>query len=448
MTKYNTLDDHYLVIGAGPVGLAMAKSLKTGNLPYHQVEADDDVGGNWYHGTYKSAHILSARKVMEYPDFPMPEDYPDFPSSSQMLTYYRAYTKENNLRESIQFETKVVYINPIENDLWKVSFENGVTKIYKGIMVCNGHHWSKRYPMYEGAFKGESFHSKEYKTTEQIKDRTVLVIGSGNSAFDIASECARVSKKTYLSVRRGIWIFPKTFMGKPLAALQVPKLPDWLQEGLVKAMLKVTIGSYKEYGLPKPTTKVFDRHPTVNTETLMHVKHGRIKIKGAVSKLQESKVVFEDGSIEEIDTIVYATGFDTSYPFLPKQMNRVEKNHVKVYGLSMYDDYKGIYLVGWMQPRGGVGSLIAPYAELLVNLAKVQDKISCPVGMVLREMGEPLPTTHLMGGGVVLKWITKMNKRIGKIENKGKKLDLQLKGFTNKTLNGVEQAKMKDMQIF
>ena len=242
--------------------------------------------------------------------------------------------------------------------------------------------------------------------------------------------------------------FPKNLYGKTIAALQVPKLPDWLQEGLVKAMLKVTIGSHKEYGLPKPTTKVFDRHPTVNTETLMHVKHGRIKIKGAVSKLQGSQVVFEDGSTEEIDTIVYATGFNTSYPFLPKKMDRVENNHVKVYGLSMYDDYKGIYLVGWMQPRGGVGSLITPYAELLTKLVQVQDKIDCPVGMVLREMGEPLPTSHLMGGGQVIKWIAKMSKRLDKIEKKGKKLDKQQNGFSNKTLNGVEQAMMKDMQIF
>lgn len=448
MTKNTSLDTHYLVVGAGPVGLAMAKSLKTANIPYQQVEADDDIGGNWYHGTYKSAHILSARRVMEYPDFPMPESYPDFPSSAQMLSYYRDYTDNYDLKENIQFNTKVVYVNPIEDNLWKVSFDDGSHIIYKGVLICNGHHWNKRYPSYEGNFTGDSFHSKEYKTSDQIKDKKVLVIGAGNSAFDIASECARVSTKSYLSVRRGIWIFPKTFMGKPLAALQVPKLPDWLQETLVKMMLKVTIGSHKEYGLPKPTSGVFERHPTVNTETLMHVKHGRIKIKGAVKKLEDSKVIFEDGSYEEVDTIVYATGFHTSFPFLPKKMDRVENSHVKVYGFSMYDDYKGIYLVGWMQPRGGVGSLIAPYADLLANLIQIQDKIETPIGMVLREMGEPLPTSHLMGGGQVLKWINKMNKRLDKIEKKGRKLDTQQDKFHNKTLNGVEQAVMNDMKMF
>jgi cation diffusion facilitator CzcD-associated flavoprotein CzcO len=50
------------VIGAGPVGLGMAKALKEGCIPYDQLEADDAVGGNWYHGIYRTAHIVSSRK--------------------------------------------------------------------------------------------------------------------------------------------------------------------------------------------------------------------------------------------------------------------------------------------------------------------------------------------------------------------------------------------------
>lgn len=446
--KNEIVSKHYLVIGAGPVGLAIAKSLKDAEIPYHQVDADDDVGGNWYHGTYKSAHILSARKVMEYPDFKMPEDYPDFPSSAQMLAYYQNYASHYNLTQSIKFKTKVIYVNPLKENLWEVTFDNNTSKTYKGVLVCNGHHWSKNYPEYEGTFTGDSFHSKEYKSTSQLENKRVLVIGAGNSAFDIASESARVSSKNFLSVRRGIWIFPKTFMGKPLAALQVPKLPDWFQEILVKAMLKVTIGSYKEYGLPKPESKVFDRHPTVNTETLMHVKHGRTIIKGAVKKLLGSQVEFEDGTIEDVDTIVYATGFKTNFPFLPKELCRVEKAFVKVYGFSMYDNYKGLYLIGWMQPRGGVGSLITPYANLLARLIKLQDKVNCPVGMILKEMGEPLPTSHLFGGGQVIKWISKMNKGISKIEKKGVKIDKRLNGFMNKPLEDISEIPSENMQVF
>src|SRR5688500_16809274 len=96
--------EKFLIIGAGPVGLGMAKALKDAGIPYGQVDADTDVGGNWKHGVYTTAHIISSRKTTEYADFPMPEDYPDFPSRVQMYEYLRSYAETFSLRENIEFE--------------------------------------------------------------------------------------------------------------------------------------------------------------------------------------------------------------------------------------------------------------------------------------------------------------------------------------------------------
>jgi cation diffusion facilitator CzcD-associated flavoprotein CzcO len=105
MTNHST---HMAVIGAGPVGLAMAKALLQHGIRYQQLEADDDLGGNWYHGVYDSAHIISSKKTTEYADFPMPAHYPDFPSAQQMLAYLRAYADAFSLRAHMQFRTKAV----------------------------------------------------------------------------------------------------------------------------------------------------------------------------------------------------------------------------------------------------------------------------------------------------------------------------------------------------
>ena len=430
------MHDHFLIIGAGPVGLAIAKSLKLGNVPYHQVEADDDVGGNWYHGVYNSINILSSREATEYPDFPMPLSYPDFPSRDQMYAYYKLYADHYQLKETIQFNTKVTAVTPVENNLWQVVFESGTINKYKGVMVCNGHHWSKNYPQYDGLFTGESIHSKDYKSSEQLKDKKVLVIGAGNSAFDISSQASRVSKKSFLSVKRGIWIFPKTFMGKPLSHYQRFNLPTWMKMSLGKLMLKIAIGSHEAYGLPKPTIKIFDRHPTIDTDTLINIKNGRIIVKGPVKKFMGSEVEFIDGTREEIDMIVYATGFNVDLPFLPTHLNRVEKKCiVKVYGFGMYEDYKGLFIIGWFQPRGGIGSLIGPYADLITNLVKVQEKFETPIGSVLKEMGEKLPDTHLFGGPEFLHWVNKLSRQLGRIEKTGARLDAVNPGFKNKILN-------------
>src|SRR5215210_6571980 len=98
--------DKMLIIGAGPCGLAMAKALKEAEIAYDQIEADREVGGNWLHGVYKTAHIISSKKTTEYADFPMPADYPDFPSARQMCDYFRLYAETFNLYPNIQFKTK------------------------------------------------------------------------------------------------------------------------------------------------------------------------------------------------------------------------------------------------------------------------------------------------------------------------------------------------------
>jgi hypothetical protein len=424
--------------------------LKLAEIPYQQVEATEDVGGNWHHGTYASAHILSSRDVTEYPHFPMPEDYPDFPSREQMYQYYKSYASHYGLRDHIQFNTKVVGVNPIERSQWKIDFEDGSSRSYKGVVICNGHHWAKSFPKFPGSFSGVSIHSKDYKTVDQIRNRRVLVVGAGNSAFDIASECARMAASCSLSTRRGVWIFPKTIMGKPLSTVNsrfIASLPAWAREGLAKLLITLTVGRPEAYGLPTPTHKIFARHPTVNTDTLMLIKHGKIKVKGAIRKLNDTYVEFEDGSSEQFDMIVYATGYDVSFPFLPPALNRVVQKTVKVYGFGMLDDYKGIYYVGWFQPRGGIGSLISPYADLCAELIKIQDRHKNPIGLTLRELGEQLPSSHLIGGPQVLSWIRKTMNRLPRIERKASSIDRSLGDFENPLLlNTRSDARRADHQ--
>lgn len=441
---YTNSKDHFLIIGAGPVGLAVAKALKDSAIPYVQAEADDDVGGNWYHGVYETANILSSREATEYPGFPMPAHYPDFPSARQMYEYYRLFVDEFHLRENIRFRKTVVSVLPAEDNLWAVAFNDGTKEIYKGVLICNGHHWSRNIPQFPGNFTGETFHSKDYKSPEQLRGKNVLVIGSGNSAFDISSEGARVGKKCLLSVRRGIWIFPKTFMGKPLSAFQKFNLPVWLKMRIGKLMLKLSIGDPRQYGFPKPDIGVFDRHPTINTDTLINIKNGRITVKGAVKKFEGRTVVFQDDSCEEIDLVVYATGFHVDFPFLPASLKRVQGSVVKTYAFGLYDDYKGLYTVGWFQPRGGVGSLIEPYAHLLAKWIKLQDEIKVPLGLVLRESGEELPGTHLFGGPEFLKWVKEKNRQLEKLKRMGKQFDRKHPQFSNKIITEEIQFKEKE----
>lgn len=389
--------DKFLVIGAGPCGLGVAKALKEAGISYTQAEADDEVGGNWYHGVYESAHIISSRKTTEYADFPMPSDYPDFPSQKQMGDYYALYADTFGLRKNIEFNTKVVMCLPKEDETWEVELSNGEKRIYKGVIVCNGHHWDKRFPEYEGEFSGEWLHSKDYKKTEQLARKRVLVIGGGNSACDVVSEAARVGTEAHLSLRRGYWFLPKTLFGQPSAESWALYLPVFLQRAILKLMLKVVIGKYEDYGLPKPDHKLFEHHPTVTSEVLHYLKHGRIKPHKDIKKFDGKIVQFVDDEQIEVDTIVCATGYFVSFPFLPEGLVPVKNGNIaQLYAGLVLPDYKHLYVFGTQQVRYGVGPLITPAAALLAKMLKLQDDMELPIGLVMKESGAKLPDSHLV----------------------------------------------------
>ena len=431
--KLNTNQKH-LIIGAGFVGLGMAQALKAANIPYDQIDASDDIGGNWYHGVYETAHIISSRKITQFTHFPMPESYPDFPSAKNMRDYLNSFADHFDLRPHIELNRTVSYVSPIENNLWEVTFTNGEERIYKGVLVCNGHHWSKRFPKFEGQFNGEIIHTKDYKHPDQLRGKRVLVIGAGNSACDVAAEAARVGAKSVLSMRESVWFIPKTFGGVPFADLIKWWMPEVFQRLITYLVIRLTFGKHEDYGLLKPKHRIFEKHPTLNSEVPYYIKHGRIIPKPGVSRLDGEEVEFVDGSREAVDLIVCGTGYYVSYPFLPPELQRVEGSVVKCYAGSFLDDYKGLYLIGWGQARGGVGSLIATYGQLFARYLQLQDEINVPLGLVFKEIGQKLPQTHLSDPQQIFRGVNLAHLLFNQFVKKAHQVDSKYPHFSNRQL--------------
>jgi len=423
--------ERYLILGAGFVGLGMAQALQAAGIAYDQVDASDQIGGNWYHGVYQTAHIISSRKVTQFTHFPMPEDYPDFPSAAQMRDYLNAFADHFHLRPAIELNCAVLEIRPIENNHWHVTFSSGEQRIYKGVLLCNGHHWDKRFPQFQGSFNGEIIHSKDYKSPDQLRGKRVLVIGGGNSACDIAAEAARVGTRSVLSLRESVWFLPKTFAGTPMTDLIQSWMPESLQRLMAYGIIRLTFGKHEDYGLAKPTYRIFEKHPTLNNEVPYYLQHGRIHPKPAVQKLLGGAVEFVDGSREAFDLIVCATGFHVSYPFLPPALQRVQGAIVQCYGGCFLDDYKGIYYIGWGQARGGVGSLMSAFGPLFTRCLNLQDAINVPLGLVLKEMGQSLPTTHLSDPHAAFRRIRLANLGFRWVVHKAHQVDRQYPHFQN-----------------
>jgi hypothetical protein len=424
----------HLIIGAGFVGLGMAQALQTAGIPYDQVDASDDIGGNWYHGVYETAHIISSRKVTEFSHFPMPSAYPNFPSAKQMRDYLNLFADRFNLRPAIELNRLVHGVRPIENNLWEVTLENGEQRRYKGVLLCNGHHWQRRFPTWEGRFSGEILHSKDYKHPDQLRNKRVLVVGGGNSACDLAAEAARVAATCVLSLRDSVWFIPKSFMGIPATDWIQGWMPLWSQKLIAHTTILLAFGRHETYGLTTPKHPIFSKHPTLNNEVPYYLQHGRIMPKPAVRRLQGEIVEFEDGSQAAFDLIVCATGYDVAYPFLPLELQRVQGPIVECYAGSFLEDYKGLYYIGWGQVRGGVGSVIAAYGPLFTRFLQLQDQINVPLGLVFKALGQKLPTTHLSDPHQTFRRIKLAHGAFPWLTWRAHRIDAQYPDFSNRPL--------------
>jgi cation diffusion facilitator CzcD-associated flavoprotein CzcO len=365
------------IIGAGCSGFTMAKRLKDYGIAYDCFEMSDDIGGNWYYrnpnglsSCYQSLHIDTSKWRLAFEDYPVPDDWPDFPHHAQLLQYFHDYVDHFSLRETITFNTAVEKASRRDDGDWDVTLSNGETKTYQWLLVANGHHWDARTPEYPGEFNGYQVHSHHYRDPFEPYDfrgKRVLIVGAGNSAMDISSELSQrpIAEKLFISMRRGVWVLPKYMNGQPA---DKAVLPSWMPSGigrkLARKSIKKRVGNMEDYGLPKPDHEPLDAHPSVSGEFLTRVGCGDIAPKGAMKFLDGDGVVFQDGTREEIDAIVWATGYHVSFPFFDNSDILPKDNKIKLFKRMVRPGYENLFFMGLAQPL-----------PTLVNFAEQQSKL-------------------------------------------------------------------------
>src|ERR671918_566468 len=353
------------VIGAGISGLTAGKALADRDLPYECFEASDDIGGNWYFGNpngrssaYRSLHIDTYRDSVSFRDMPMGDEYPDYPHHERIRAYIGDYADAFSLRERIRFQTEV---KRADDSVEEFDF----------LVVGNGHHWDPRYPDFPGHFDGEPLHSHHYLSPTEPLDLTgkrVLVVGIGNSAVDIVSELSRkgVAEKVFISTRSGAWVMPKYLFGQPIGKLVKtnPHLPVRLQRWLARPLPFIASGRMEDFGLPHPNHKFLEAHPTVSSELLLRLGSGDAVGKPNVEELQGDAVRFEDGSVEEVDAIIWATGYKITFPFFDPEFLSAPENRLPLYKRVFVPGIDDLALIGFAQT---VPTLF-PFTELQSKL--------------------------------------------------------------------------------
>ena len=366
------------VIGAGCSGITALKNLiQAGVTDVVCYEQNDQVGGNWVYSpkvshssVCETTHIISSKRLSEYMDYPMPKHYPDYPSHQQVLAYFHAYAEEFGLLPYIQFNTGVANVEKTSDQKWNVTLKNGQTNTFDFLFVANGHHSVPRHPVLPGSFSGEYLHSHAYKTSRPFAGKRVLVVGSGNSGCDCAVEISRTAAFVGISMRRPHYIIPKFFLGKPTdtfnKALQY--LPNFLAKVSQKITLRVQVGKYTDYGLEQPQYPITRSHPTLNSELLYKIRHGKVHPRRAIDHIQGNKVTFKDGTTEAYDTILAATGYKIALPFFDRNfINYEDADRIPLYLRMFHPEHPSLVFIGLFQPQGAIWPLSDYQAKLAAN---------------------------------------------------------------------------------
>lgn len=377
------------VIGAGPSGLTATKTLVEAGLDAQCFDMSPVIGGQWVldnpngrSAAYRSLHTNTPRRMNRFSDFPMPEDWPLFPSASQVADWLNLYARQFDLLPRIHLETEILRATALTDRGWIIHMRraDGSTQdeAFDGLVVASGTYWQPNQPAFPGSneFRGQIIHSRAYRDPHTPADtggKHVIVVGIGNTGCEIAVEIARAGAASVtLSARTGTWIMPKLVDGKslsdstPMMHPEDPVIPllrplpasarnalfAWIARRAIHRNYAGRMKRLQELGLPPPPDHPLSKRPTVAQDLLDALETGEVKAVGAIDHLTSDAAILRDGTRLPADVILCATGFHLAFPFLDPELADTAGDDLRLFKNVMSPSRHDLFFAGLGRPSG------------------------------------------------------------------------------------------------
>ncbi|KAK4277031.1 hypothetical protein QN277_015097 [Acacia crassicarpa] len=317
-----------VIVGAGPSGLAVAACLKEKGLQSVLLERSNCIASLWQLKTYDRLRLHLPKQFCELPLMGFPCDFPTYPTKQQFICYLVSYAERYGIKPRFNETVKEAEFDSTLG-FWRVRSESktGTTTEYvcQWLVVATGENAEAVMPKIEGAeeFGGPIKHTSLYKSGEELRGKKVLVVGCGNSGMEVCLDLCNHNASPSLVVRDAVHVLPREVLGKSTFGLSMWLL-KWLPIRLVDRFLLVVswllLGDTARLGLVRPGVgplqlkNLSGKTPVLDVGTLSKIKSGHIQVCPGVKRLKHRTVEFVDGTTQNFDAIIFATGYKSNVP--------------------------------------------------------------------------------------------------------------------------------------
>jgi hypothetical protein len=249
---------------------------------------------------------------------------------------------------------------------------------YDAVIVASGHLAKPLEADELKRFSGEYLHAHHYREPEPYVGKRICVVGIGNSACDIASDVCVTSPRCVLVARSGVLILPKLLFGRAFtditARIQRPWIPRKLRRRITRFLTWLAHGDIARLGFKRPTELT---HVTSNATVVTDIAYRRIEVKQGISAVEGKTLRFADGSAEDFDVLIAATGYAIDLDFIPEHVLKVADNQLGLFMRIVPPEWPGLYFMGFFNTDTALNMVFEHQArwvrEILLGNARLPD---------------------------------------------------------------------------
>ncbi|XP_031268409.1 indole-3-pyruvate monooxygenase YUCCA6-like [Pistacia vera] len=347
-----------VIIGAGPSGLAVSACLKQRGIPSLILEKESCIGSLWKLKTYDALQLHLPKKFCQLPYVKFPSEYPTYPTKQQFISYLEDYASHFSINPMLGQEVQWAKYEE-SKECWRVKTNEHEYRC-RWLIVATGENAEPVMPRIPGVseFRGTLLHTSAYKDGAPFRGRKALVVGCGNSGMETSLDLCKNGAKVSIVIRNKFHILPKQVLGNSTFALSMWLL-KWFPVETVDWFLllcsRLIIGDTNQSGIRRPEIGPLKlkisvgKTPVLDDGAFAKIKSGEIKVVNAIRKFTTSGVEFADGTLEDFDAVILATGYKNNTTSWLQEANffHQKNGHRKSSLPNNWKGQKGVYSVGF-----------------------------------------------------------------------------------------------------